>query len=50
MNCVLKMEVVIDRDLIFVTEPIWKYLVGRYRGEEIRRYAIQRNLSGILDR
>ena len=50
MNCVLKREVVIDRDLIFVTEPIWKYLVSRYRGEEIRRYAIPRNLSGILDR
>lgn len=33
-----------------MTEPIWKYLNHRYRGEEIKRYAIARNQAGILDR
>ena len=50
MNCALRKETVPERDLIFVTEPTWKYLNFRYRGDEIKRYAVSKNHAGILDR
>ena len=47
----LKRDIIADRDLIFVSEPIWKLLVERYRAsDEICRYAIEKNAAGILDR
>ena len=46
----MKKDIVPDRDLIFVTEPIWKTLHSKYGGEEVRRYAIHKNPAGILDR
>ncbi len=39
-----------ERDLIFASEPVWKYLHSRYKGEEIKRYAVSKNPAGILDR
>jgi hypothetical protein len=46
----LKKDIVPERDLIFLTEPIWKTLHTTYGGEEIRRYAIHKNPASILDR
>jgi len=39
-----------DRDLIFVTEPIWKFFKERYGGEEIKRFAVYKNPANVLDR
>lgn len=50
MNTPLRRDTIADRDLIFVTEPLWKFLHKRYRGEEIKRYAVAKNKAGILDR
>lgn len=50
MPLALRRDVVPDRDLIFVSEPIWKFLFERYGGEEIKRYAITKNPAGVLDR
>ena len=51
MNSLVRRDVNIDRDLIFVTEPIWRYFIARYKcNEEIKRYAIERGPSGQLDR
>lgn len=50
-NTPLKKDIVPDRDLILVSEPIWRLLVERYRTtDEICRYAVQKNPAGILDR
>ncbi len=47
---VLRKDVNPDKDLIFASEPVWKYLHLRYKGEEIKRYAVTKNPAGILDR
>ncbi len=49
-NFPLKKDIVPDRDLIFVTEPIWKFFKERYGGEEIKRYAVYKNPANVLDR
>jgi hypothetical protein len=46
----LRKDIVPERDLIFASSSIWKYLHSKYRGEEIKRYAIAKNPAGILDR
>ena len=33
-----------------VSESIWKYLYGNYKGEEIKRFAITKMYHGLLDR
>jgi hypothetical protein len=50
LNTPLRKDTIAERDLIFVTEPTWKYLNQRYRGEEIKRYAVQTSPAGYLDR
>jgi hypothetical protein len=49
-NFPLKKDIVPDRDLIFVTEPIWKFFKERYGGEEIKRFAVYKNPANVLDR
>ena len=40
----------LDRDMFLVQEGMWKYLFDRYKGEEIKRFAIYKNTAGIIDR
>lgn len=40
LNTPLRKDTILERDLIFVTEQTWKYLNQRYRGDEIKRYAV----------
>ena len=49
-NFCLKKDIMPERDLIFLTEPIWKTLHQIYGGVEVRRYAIHKNPASILDR
>ena len=49
-NLQLKRDIVPERDLIFLTEPIWKILHSIYGGDEIKRYAIHKSPASILDR
>lgn len=46
----MKKDIVPDRDMICVTEPIWKFFKERYGGEEIKRYAVYKNPANVLDR
>lgn len=37
----LKKDIVVERDCILVSEPIWRLLIERYRAsDEICRYAV----------
>jgi hypothetical protein len=49
-NSPLRTGIVIDRDLFMVPEGVWKFLLNRYRGEEIKRFAVYKNQAGIIDR
>jgi DUSP domain len=49
-NSPLKIGQQQDKDLFIVSERVWKFLQQRYRGEEIKRYAIYKNQVGLLDR
>lgn len=40
----------LDKDFFLVSEGVWKFLSSRYKGEEIKRYAIYKNQAGILER
>jgi hypothetical protein len=50
LNTPLRKDTIAERDLIFVTEPMWKYFLQRYKGEELKRYAITTSSVGYLDR
>lgn len=39
-----------DRDMFLIPEGVWKFLHSLYKGEEILRYAIYKNPTGIIDR
>jgi hypothetical protein len=32
-----------ERDIFLVSEGIWKFLAERYKGEEIKRFAVYKN-------
>ncbi len=38
------------RDYFVISEAIWKYIHTSYNGEEIKRFAINKNYHGLLDR
>ena len=42
-NSPLRNGVMLERDIFIVPEGVWKFLYNKYRGEEIKRYAIYKN-------
>ena len=39
-NKLLRKDIVPERDLVFLSEPIWKFIFSIYGGAEVRRFAI----------
>lgn len=42
-NTPFKPNILMDRDFFIISEPVWKFLSKRYKGEEIKRYAVYKN-------
>ena len=49
-NYPTKKDLIPERDLIVLSEPIWQYLHALYGGDELRRYSVTRNVAGVIDR